>query len=106
MIETIGRLVSLGHQVALIGAKNERAYVQSLADRLPSEARSQVTNTAGSLTLGELLALLDGAGDTVLTNDSGPMHMAIALGRPTVCLFRAGQPRTFWSGTSQCSDFL
>ena len=94
VIETIGRLVSLGHQIALIGAKNERAYVQSLADRLPSEARSRVANTAGSLTLGELLVLLDGAG-CVLTNDSGPMHMAIALGRPTVCLFGPANPEHY-----------
>ena len=94
VIETIGRLVSLGHQIALIGAKNERVYVQSLADRLPSEARSRVANTAGSLTLGELLALLDGAG-CVLTNDSGPMHMAIALGRPTVCLFGPANPEHY-----------
>ena len=94
MIETLGRLVSLGHQVALIGAKNERLYVQSLVDRLPSEARSRIANTAGRLTLGELLALLDGAA-CFLTNDSGPMHMAIALERPTVCLFGPANPEHY-----------
>lgn len=94
VIETVGRLASLGHQVALIGAKNERPYVQSLVDRLPSEARSRVANTAGRLSLGELLALLDAAA-CVLTNDSGPMHMAIALRRPTVCLFGPANPEHY-----------
>jgi ADP-heptose:LPS heptosyltransferase len=94
VIETVGRLVSLGHQVALLGAKNEQPYVQSLVDRLPSEVRSSVANTAGRLTLGELLALLDGAA-CILTNDSGPMHMAIALGRPTVCLFGPANPEHY-----------
>ena len=94
VLETVGQLVSLGHQVALIGAKNERTYVQSLVDRLPADARLHVANTAGRLTLGELLALLDGAA-CVLTNDSGPMHMAIALGRPTVCLFGPANPEHY-----------
>ncbi len=94
VIETVERLVSLGHQVALMGAKNERPYVQGLVDRLPSEMRSRVANTGGLLTLGELLALLDGAA-CILTNDSGPMHMAIALRRPTVCLFGPASPEHY-----------
>jgi ADP-heptose:LPS heptosyltransferase len=94
VIETVGRLVSLGHQVALTGVKNERPYVQSLVDRLPSGVQSLVANTAGRLTLGGLLALLDQAA-CVLTNDSGPMHMAIALGRPTVCLFGPANPEHY-----------
>jgi ADP-heptose:LPS heptosyltransferase len=92
--EAVGRLVSLGHQVALVGANNERPHVQSLVERLPSVMRSRVANTAGRLTLGDLLALLEGAA-CVLTNDSGPMHMAIALGRPTVCLFGPANPEHY-----------
>jgi ADP-heptose:LPS heptosyltransferase len=92
VVETISRLVSLGHQVALIGARNELPYVKSLFDRLPPETQSGVLNTAGALTLGEMLALLDGAA-CVLTNDSGPMHIAVALGAPYSVPVRAGEPR-------------
>jgi lipopolysaccharide heptosyltransferase II len=94
VIETVARLVSLGHQVALIGANNERLYVQSLMNRLLPDVQSRVANTAGCLTLGELLALLEEAA-CVLTNDSGPMHMAIALRRPTVCLFGPVSPEHY-----------
>jgi ADP-heptose:LPS heptosyltransferase len=87
-------LVLRGYQVALIGNIVELAYVRSLFDRLPTEVQSRVANTAGRLTLGELLALLEGAA-CVLTNDTGPMHMAIALRRPTVCLFGPAHPEHY-----------
>jgi heptosyltransferase II len=98
MIEAITSLVAAGKSIVLIGAASERTYVQSLIDRLPAETGARVVNSAGLLTLGGLLAMLEGA-DCVLTNDSGPMHMSIAIGRPTVCLFgpvspeHSGQPR-------------
>ena len=93
-IAAVSELVSLGHQVALIGAANERPFVQSLHDRLAPEVREKVASTAGCLTLGELVALIDQA-SCVLTNDTGPMHIAIALRRPTVCLFGPANPEHY-----------
>ncbi len=90
-VEAISRLVFSGNQIALIGGRDEVDFVGSLCERLPAEVRSRVANTAGRLTLGELLALISGAA-CVLTNDTGPMHMSIALERPTVCLFGPGNP--------------
>ena len=77
--------------MVLIGARSELPYVQSLFDRFPTEVQARVANTAGRLTLGEMLVMLDGAA-CVLTNDSGPMHKAVALERPTVCLFGPANP--------------
>jgi ADP-heptose:LPS heptosyltransferase len=93
-VAAVSELVSLGHQVALIGAPNERPYVQGLYDQLPPNVQTRVVNTAGLLTLGELIALIDGA-SCVLTNDTGPMHIAIALRRPTVCLFGPANPEHY-----------
>lgn len=45
-------------------------------------------DTTGALTVAELVALIDGA-TAVVTTDSGPLHIAGALGRPSVGLFRA-----------------
>lgn len=93
-IEAVERLVLLGHQVVLMGARNEASYVQSILDAVADSRRSHVVNTAGQLTLGELLALLEGAA-CVLTNDTGPMHMAIALQQRTVCLFGPANPEHY-----------
>jgi len=94
VMEAIVRMVSSGRQVALMGAPNEAAFVQSVYEMLPPEIQFRVVNTAGCLNLGELLALLEGAA-CVVTNDTGPMHMAIALQRPTVCLFGPANPEHY-----------
>jgi ADP-heptose:LPS heptosyltransferase len=84
-------LVARGHRVALSGAPSEAAYVNALLGMLSPGGRAGVHNMAGLLTLGEFLAMIDGA-RCVVTNDTGPMHFAIALGRPTVCLFGPCSP--------------
>ncbi len=94
VVEALERLVLQGYQVALVGNRAELPYVRTLFERLPPELQSRVVNTAGRLNLGEFLALLEGAA-CVLTNDTGPMHMAIALQRPTVCLFGPADPEHY-----------
>ena len=91
VVEAIDRLTGLGHRVVLIGSGSERPYVAGLIDRLSPAARDRAANAAGLLALPETLAVLDGAA-VVLTNDTGPMHLAVALGRPTVCLFGPVDP--------------
>ena len=84
-------LAAEGRQMVVVGASGERAYVQRLLARLSPAARGQVVDTSGRLTLGELLAAIAGA-RCVVTNDTGPMHFAFALGRPAVCLFGPVDP--------------
>jgi ADP-heptose:LPS heptosyltransferase len=94
VIESIEQLVREGHQVVLIGSSDELPFVQSLVEQLSPKGQSRAINTAGLLSLAQLLALLEGAA-CVVTNDTGPMHMAIALGRPTVCLFGPCSPEHY-----------
>jgi ADP-heptose:LPS heptosyltransferase len=82
-----------GHRVALVGSEAERDYVGGVAAHLVADG-GRVVNAAGRLSLGELLALLDESA-CVVSNDSGPMHMAITLGRPTVGLFGPCSPAQF-----------
>ena len=91
VVQAVERLTGLGHRVVFIGSPAERPYVASLVARLSPGARACVANTAGVLRLPESLAVLDGAA-VVLTNDTGPMHLAVGLGRPTVCLFGPVHP--------------
>jgi lipopolysaccharide heptosyltransferase I len=59
---------------------------QELASRIPS-----ALNLAGKTNLPQLVALLERA-SLVIANDSGPMHIAAALGRPLVTLFGPTNP--------------
>jgi ADP-heptose:LPS heptosyltransferase len=70
-------------------------FVKGFADRL-SELGMQctVTDWAGQCTLSQLTGLL-GASDLVISTDSGPYHMAVALGVPTVCWFNFDTPPSY-----------
>ncbi len=50
-----------------------------------------VIDSTGQLTLPELLAVIDGS-KLVITTDSGPFHIAGALGKPILGLFRSRRP--------------
>lgn len=54
--------------------------------RVGAPQLEEVTNLAGGTSLRELCAVLK-ACRVVLTNDTGPMHVAAALGTPVVALF-------------------
>ena len=78
--------------VVLTGSLSEREYVESLVRRL---ARPQsVMNLAGHLSIPELVSLL-GAADVVVTNDSGPLHLAAAAGASSVALFGPETPALY-----------
>lgn len=81
-------------QALLIGSSGERPYVEKLRAMLPASLQDRVINTAGLITIGELLALLERA-TCMLTNDSGPMHMAFSLDTPVVCLFGPVSPEHY-----------
>jgi ADP-heptose:LPS heptosyltransferase len=87
-------LVAQGECPILVGAPSERAYVETVLEQVKPELRASVVNAAGRLSLGELFALIEGA-RCVVTNDTGPMHLSFALGRPTVCLFGPGSPEHY-----------
>lgn len=76
--------------VALIGSRRERAVCEQVARLAPG-----AVNLAGMTALGELAALIRRSA-MVVTNDSGPMHLAVALDRPVVSIFGPTDP--VWIG--------
>ena len=87
-------LAERDYHMILIGAPNEAEHVSAIADALSPLARAKTTNLAGKLSLSELFALIADA-HCVITNDTGPMHIAYALNRPTVCLFGPSTPECY-----------
>ena len=75
-----------GCRVLVVGAAEERALA---AEVVAAAGSPRVTSVAGDLSLGTLAALLDRC-TVLLGNDSGPRHLAQALGTPTVGLYLAG----------------
>ncbi len=78
--------------VALIGAPSEREYVASVAR--VSGAGERAIDLAGRVDVAGLVALLAHA-DLLVTNDSGPMHIAAAAGTSTVALFGPETPSLY-----------
>lgn len=70
-------------RIIYFGDKSGSPLVDDICKGLPAE---KVINLAGKTTLRELVAYIQ-ACDLFLTNDSGPMHIASALGVPLVALF-------------------
>ena len=65
-----------------------RFAVVGLGPWFPLQAPGRLLDLRGKLSISELIAVLDGA-QAVLSTDSGPAHIAAALGRPTLVLFGA-----------------
>lgn len=83
-----------GVRVALIGTAAERARGRAVTAGLHGLPPESCLDLTGELSVGSLAALLEGAAAFV-TNDSGPMHVAAALGTPTVALFGPETPTMY-----------
>jgi ADP-heptose:LPS heptosyltransferase len=76
------RLARAGFRVAINGAPDEAALVHDVAARM----RAPAIDLAGRLSLGGLCGLLERTA-LLVSNDTGPLHLALALGVPTVGIF-------------------
>jgi heptosyltransferase-2 len=76
-----------GVRAVLSGGPGDR----ELVDGILAATRATATNLAGRVNIKELGALLARA-DVVLTADTGPMHIASAVGAPLVVLSGAADP--------------
>jgi heptosyltransferase-2 len=80
------RLLEEGYAVWLLGSPNDQAAALPIAAAIPD-----VRDLAGRTDLGTAIDLLSLA-SVVVSNDSGLMHAAAAVGRPLVALFGSSSP--------------
>ena len=76
-----------GSSIVATGSASEAGIIEILKEK----ANVPIVNLAGQTSLSELIALLKGA-RVVISNDTGPGHIAAALGVPIVLLFGRTNP--------------
>lgn len=80
------QLIEQGATIVLNGAPEDQAAVTRVASLLPKE---RVVDLTGTLTLRESIALIRHL-DVLVSVDSGPAHIAAAVGTPLVVLWGPG----------------
>jgi heptosyltransferase-2 len=83
------RLIDSRHQVLLIGSADEADVTREVTKRM----RNDPVVLTGKTSLEQITAVLSLV-DLVVTNDTGPAHLAAALGRPTLVIFGPTNPLT------------
>ncbi len=78
-------LARRGARVVAVGGAGDRALARAAVAAMTEEA----LDTTGRLSLGGLAGLLSRCA-LVVSNDSGPLHLAAAVGAPTVGIFWCG----------------
>lgn len=85
---TLARTMSQqGYQIWLMGSDRDRVQ----AEDIQTLAETPLVNLCGQTSLPEVIDLLSSASH-VITNDSGLMHVACALGRPVIALYGSSSP--------------
>ncbi|MFQ5905076.1 MAG: glycosyltransferase [bacterium] len=72
-------LQELNCRIVIIGSENEKRLCRNIQERMKGEA----VNLAGKCSIGETAGLI-AQSDALLCSVSGPLHMAAAMGVPTV----------------------
>jgi ADP-heptose:LPS heptosyltransferase len=99
--ELLGRLLlARPLSIVLVGSTEDRRTAQRI---LEGRAWPRVTDWTGSLTLGQLAALV-GKADLFIGGDSGPAHLAAAVGTARVVLFSGTNRMEEWrpAGDTTC----
>lgn len=86
--EKFGKLASLlPIESIIVGSKSDKA----IADEIVSLSSGMASSLAGKTNLRELIAIISRA-NFIVSNDSGPMHIAAALNVPVFALFGPTDP--------------
>src|SRR5205823_14528990 len=75
-------LAYAGGSVIFVGGRDETLLARATAETLAGPTR----DLTGKTTLPQLAAILNQA-DVMIANDTGPLHLAAALGRPVLAPF-------------------
>lgn len=84
-------------QILFIGVKDENPIINEIQDKMAMESKS----IAGKTNIPQLASILLKC-NILIGNDSGPMHLAAAVGTQTIGLFGPGDPERFGPVGERC----
>lgn len=84
-------LIQEGKQIWLMGSKNDAQTTKHIIDIIQPEHKKQIVSLAGLTTIGEAIDLMSLA-HTVVSNDSGLMHIAAALNKRLIVIYGSSSP--------------
>ncbi len=87
--EAVRALAADGHRVLVTGGPGEKDLTEEVAG-------TDGTDLGGATSLAELAGVLAGA-DVVIVGNTGPAHLAAAVGTPVVSLFSPVVPAVRWA---------
>lgn len=82
---------TLSTRIVLLGSAKELGLCEEIAGPVNAARPGYCLNLAGKTSLAQALSLIAGAG-LMVSNDSGLMHVAAALGIPQVAIFGSSSP--------------
>ncbi|MEV6661403.1 glycosyltransferase family 9 protein [Nocardia fluminea] len=85
----VAAMAQAGHRVIVTGGPSDRTLTKAVAG-------THAIDLGGATTLPELAAVLDGASVVVAPN-TGPAHLAAAVGTPVISLFAPVVPAARWA---------
>ena len=81
------QLLSQGNVIWLMGSQNDH----EITTKINQQTQNRCINLAGKTSLGEAIDLMSLA-SSVISNDSGLMHIAAALNKPLVAIYGSSDP--------------
>lgn len=94
LVERFGDEIAHADRFVFIGTAGESGTVREVLTGIRADLQSRCLDLSGRTSLVELTCLLQRAA-LLITNDSGPLHLAAALDVPTVSLFGPETPALY-----------
>ena len=92
-------LIAQHCEIVLIGGPKDHPLAEEFRKLTDTSLLNHVEFAIGKTSLLQLLTVIDGL-DVLVTGDTGPLHLAIALQTPTVSLYASAEP----AYTGPCQD--
>lgn len=90
-VELANRLTASGYRIVLIGGAKDMPLAGQFMELASESVAAQTEILIGKTSLTELLTVIDGL-DVLVTGDTGPLHLAVALKTSTVSLYASAEP--------------